>query len=484
MDKDPATIEELTAYLDGELEPAAASRVEERLGSDPEYRAEMQSLQKTWDLFDSLPIAQTGVSFTKTTMELVVGDAMKRRKKSENSWWTWPLRIGVLTGLPLVLFAASFFVTRRVQMQPNLQLVSNVFVIENYDRYEKVNKSIDFLVALNQQGLFANDELPDYGTGASLISADFFDETFAAPSSPTWESIEERINWIDSLDIEQKSELRRKSEEFFKLSSERQAEFRDFHQKLANHPDRVQLIQVMNSFYNWLKTLGLSEQARLLDMTETKDRLNEIASIRSRQAREAFGKVGATALPTARDAETLYDWYELTISSKEKEIRSRFAGIVADYFHQNNISFRRSDLERFAYRRPVKQLVGILIGVNRSVIEDLMLENVDLLRSALSFEARTILDEQSPDEQKELIFNWFEVANETKSSISAERLQEFYEQLPLADRDKLDKMDPETWYRTLEERYRAENRNSRLRTSFGGEQDWNSLFNLFDREGF
>ena len=45
-ENDFSVTEELTAYLDGELDPEKIQEVEMRLGKDPAYLAEMQSLQK------------------------------------------------------------------------------------------------------------------------------------------------------------------------------------------------------------------------------------------------------------------------------------------------------------------------------------------------------------------------------------------------------------------------------------------------------
>ena len=78
---DLSSLDELTAYLDGELDETQTQEVEDRLGRDSEYLAEMQFLQKTWDLLDTLPVHEPSGSFTKTTMELIVGDAVQYRKK-------------------------------------------------------------------------------------------------------------------------------------------------------------------------------------------------------------------------------------------------------------------------------------------------------------------------------------------------------------------------------------------------------------------
>ena len=142
MQNDSAIIEELTAYLDGELDVSDVQRVEHRIGTDPTYRAEMQALQRTWDIFDNLPTGEASPSFTQTTMEMVVGDAIDQVRAKGRKWWLWPIRICILMGLPLLLFGLGFGVTRYVQMEPNRQLLNNVSIIENIDRYRRSSTTL------------------------------------------------------------------------------------------------------------------------------------------------------------------------------------------------------------------------------------------------------------------------------------------------------------------------------------------------------
>ena len=144
MQDDLAIHEELTAYLDGELDAADAQRVEQRLGTDPEYRAELQALQKTWDLFDAFPAGEANASFTQTTMEMIVGDAIKQVRTKNRKWWAWPLRLCVFVTVPLLLFGLGYGVTRYVQLEPERQLVGNLSLIENIDFYNKVDRDIEF----------------------------------------------------------------------------------------------------------------------------------------------------------------------------------------------------------------------------------------------------------------------------------------------------------------------------------------------------
>jgi hypothetical protein len=477
MNIDESTIEELTAYLDGELEASDVQRVELRLSSDPAYLAEMQALQKTWDLFDRLPTGQPDPGFVRTTMELVVkevtNDVQKLSRKNLAKWWRWPLRIGLFLSLPLALLAVSFAVTWTVRTKPHRQLVNDLLVIENLDRYQKIDQSVFFLSLLDEHGLFAEDPTYD-ATLAGELPVDLVVYNQPGVFAPR-ETIAQRQRRIESLDIEQRNDLRRSYEDYLKLSESAQQALREFHNELSSHPNHERLSRVLNAYYDWLKTLGVREQASLLDMP-CDLRLQEIEKIKTRQARAAFGKDGATKLPTTRDAEFLFDWYEIVIARNEELIRSRFPYAVADY-QQRTPDVRQvsaQSLKRFSRMAPLNQLVGTLIRIDRDLVQDLVSDDIDLLRAGLSFEAREIIDVQTTEEkQKQLVLKWIESANQSRSSISSDRLQEFYEQLPQSERDELDQMAPADWISTLILKYRQHQNPQRpAATPFDALDDW------------
>ncbi|MBN9121266.1 MAG: hypothetical protein J0I06_19295 [Planctomycetes bacterium] len=60
---------ELVAYLDGELDPAAARRVEARLAKDPAARARAAELKRSFDLLDYLPRPEPSPTFTTRTLD-------------------------------------------------------------------------------------------------------------------------------------------------------------------------------------------------------------------------------------------------------------------------------------------------------------------------------------------------------------------------------------------------------------------------------
>src|SRR5262249_19607809 len=64
--------DELTAYLDGELDDAAAAAVEQRLRDDPDLRREVETLKRTWELLDFLPQPEPSTDFAARTLSMAV----------------------------------------------------------------------------------------------------------------------------------------------------------------------------------------------------------------------------------------------------------------------------------------------------------------------------------------------------------------------------------------------------------------------------
>ncbi len=153
---DAADFEELTAYLDGELTAVEMQAVEKRLANDHAYRAELQRLQKAWDVLDRLPRSESSATFTKSTIEMVVHDATRnvRKKKQRGSAWLW--RAAALAAIPLGSFMICQNVVAYFQNAKQRQLARDLPLIENVDVYLKAD-SIEFLNALERTGLFDDE---------------------------------------------------------------------------------------------------------------------------------------------------------------------------------------------------------------------------------------------------------------------------------------------------------------------------------------
>lgn len=447
------TTQELTAYLDGELTPEEAARIEQRLNDDPQFLAEMRSLQRTWDAFDGVSPEPIGDSFVRTTMEMIVAEA---RNGGASSRVTRPNRIKrpVLLLLPLMLAIVSFFVARFVQSEPQRRLTSNLALIENLDRYRMINFDLNFLEQLKQRDLFSETELfVGELTDLRTVVRDIDKNKQSKVSSD-----QSPDKYLASLNRAQLQQLKLNYESYSKLSARELETLTAFHHRIQTHVDRDQLLAVLEAYYDWLIALGSTEKASLLDLDMDK-RIGKIAELRYQQSKTALGRAGSTKLPLDRDEEYLLNWFDLTIKSHESYIRRQFPEILNAYQNEQegSTAVPKEQLVRFAERAPIKQLVAVLIRVDRTFIQDLIFEDIDLLRRGMSYEALLIISDQHPENQKALVLNWIETAHQAKAAIPEEKLKEFYEQLPPEKRDQLDRMSLEEWTNTLRRMYRERN---------------------------
>jgi anti-sigma factor RsiW len=149
--------EELTAYLDDELDAAARARVEERLTEDEGYRQQLARLERAWQALDALPRTEADAKFTQSTVEMVTVAARSELQEADSAaarrqWFGWGAAL-------LALVVAGFLgyrIVDRALSRPNAQLAHDLPVIEHVELYRHVD-SVDFLRQLEREGLFAQE---------------------------------------------------------------------------------------------------------------------------------------------------------------------------------------------------------------------------------------------------------------------------------------------------------------------------------------
>jgi anti-sigma factor RsiW len=160
MSEQPSTpdseqTEQLSAYLDGELEADAREQVEQLLARDPSARAQLQRLERAWQLLDGLPRAELEPSFTETTVEMIsvsLADELgeSKRPASRRRW-----AVGLVMGsLCLGAALAGFAAVKLAAPDPNAALLSDLPVIENVEQYLQ-GGDVEFLRKLKDSGLFS-----------------------------------------------------------------------------------------------------------------------------------------------------------------------------------------------------------------------------------------------------------------------------------------------------------------------------------------
>jgi len=145
-------LDQLSAYLDGELDAAESERVEQLLASDPQARDELVRLQRAWELLDRLPPSEVEASFTQTTVDMIAvaaADTAEPMPAASLPWRRWLLAGGGLVAAGLLGFVS----VAALRPDPNAALLEDLPVIENLEIYRQAD-SIEFLRALKQENLF------------------------------------------------------------------------------------------------------------------------------------------------------------------------------------------------------------------------------------------------------------------------------------------------------------------------------------------
>ena len=155
FDVQPQDLEsQLVAYLDGELDEDARRSIDRRLAADPELREALGRLERTWDLMDGLERSNVDDGFTQSTLEMVAQAAaedldreLAQAPRRRRHRWL------VVSTSMVAAAAAGFLITTVVRSNPNEELLEDLPVLENLDRYSEIN-DIDFLRLLASEDLF------------------------------------------------------------------------------------------------------------------------------------------------------------------------------------------------------------------------------------------------------------------------------------------------------------------------------------------
>ena len=131
-------LEEIVAYLDGELSPEESARVEQQLASDESYRQQLQSIERAWLALDQLPQEYVDDQFSRTTMELAVKAAASEVQERTMALPVVQHRRRLSSVLAACVAAALGFLVFRLAWQgPDRALLADLPVVDNVDVYSQ-----------------------------------------------------------------------------------------------------------------------------------------------------------------------------------------------------------------------------------------------------------------------------------------------------------------------------------------------------------
>jgi anti-sigma factor RsiW len=148
--------ENLTAYLDGELEEKLAAEIEHKLTRSEVARREVDILSRTWDMLSLLPRTNVAADFSQKTMAIAKqaeGPALLDRSKQ---WLVHGRRAAFLAAWAAgicVAAAVGFRITNQWVPDESRLLVEELPIIENLDSYREIG-DVEFLQQLRRTHVF------------------------------------------------------------------------------------------------------------------------------------------------------------------------------------------------------------------------------------------------------------------------------------------------------------------------------------------
>ncbi|HUR53399.1 MAG TPA: hypothetical protein VMZ71_04685 [Gemmataceae bacterium] len=310
---------ELVADLDGELDPAAARKVEAKLAGDPTLRARATALKKTFDLLDFLPRPEPSPTFATRTIDQIpavkaavsavavptasapaVSSSAPILLRTGTGPAVVPSRVRLWAGAVLfaglIALAGGYFATAvarpyffPVTRLPDTDTVplADLRVIERLPVYA-VADDIDFVVKLSEAEYF--------GDNPSVV--------FDGPSPPPN---------TDTTDKPTGGELDALVKAFKALPPERQAAVRRLDQQLHELPPslRDRMYRVLEAYAAWLARLPDTERRGVLAAATPGLRLDAVRQIRDRQwldSQPAAQKKQLDGLPNDKRAALVGKW--------------------------------------------------------------------------------------------------------------------------------------------------------------------------------
>jgi anti-sigma factor RsiW len=165
----PTPIEELVAYLDGELDDQRTEAVEAQIGLNPSVRQEAEALRRTWDLLDYLPRPQPRADFTNRTLSRLdlaeLSRSAPRRPAPRPRARRWLVGAGVAAALVLAGLAGYTGRALLVPAKPaapsltadeEAQLLADLRVIDRLHEYQQV-EDIEYLRGLADPDRFGDE---------------------------------------------------------------------------------------------------------------------------------------------------------------------------------------------------------------------------------------------------------------------------------------------------------------------------------------
>jgi hypothetical protein len=430
-DANAERLEEIVAYLDGELSPADSARVEQRLASDEAFRQQLQGMERAWKALDELPLAVVDDKFAKTTMEMTVRTAaaevkaktvampVQVRRRRRSSW------LGAVAAA-----LVGFMIVRLAWQNPDRMLLADLPVIDNVDIYSQFQQP-EFLVALRNELGPNFEEIGGPPTDLAVRVQRF--QTISQP--------QQRDGWLRGLSERDSATLRAKFNRFRELQPEEQRRLRELNAQIMASPEAPKLEETMLAYDEWLSGLPPGRQFELAQMP-TDERIRTI----HRWARE----MREDATFTLSDEELRE--FERKLRAAADELR-KSAGMELP---QPQAGQRRGSSQPNVFNANLFRQLAARAEFQQALVE------------ALPERMREPFKALSPREKIARFGAWLRQAEAQRGQVSQEQLEKFFaEELDASTKEELLSLPPAEMQQALQRLYRRQ-----PGPGFGGPWAW------------
>jgi hypothetical protein len=267
-------IDELVAYLDGELSAEDARLVERRLANDADYRQKLTELEQAWSALDALPQTAAGENFARTTIEMVAVAAEKDLSTTKVEVEATEARRKWLTVAAGVAIAVAAFAAGRLLVPTHDDaLVATLPVVAQLDVLTQVG-SIDYLQGLSELEIQPDPRHEEAAEAWSAVSE--------------LRSPEERRAWIEGLSQEKKAELAARFERFNRLQPAEKDRLFALDRAIDESTGHKELEATLATYASWIQSRTQGEQLELRDRdVSTAERLKRAEQLVQRSNRAA-----------------------------------------------------------------------------------------------------------------------------------------------------------------------------------------------------
>ena len=277
----------LIEYLDGELTQADRRRMEDRLAKEPELRKQLAKLEESWRCLDFLETFSTDKEHVETTLETVILVAEKeisQQTKTVRRRFSWKFVVRPL--VLLLLLGVGVFFGGRLAPDKNFFLRVASPIIERLDMYLLLyDQDQELLPLLARHRVF----LPPLREGSTPIDPNDYRPSPSAKMLdsysvfPNFREVRRRIDRINNLDDALFRQVYHNNEKFNEFSMEKKRRLLAFHERIELSPRRYELLQTLQGYYDWRKSLQSYERAEIHQpRLSAEQRVDRIASMKRR----------------------------------------------------------------------------------------------------------------------------------------------------------------------------------------------------------